>query len=385
MSQGLLILAERVPPQRGGLAVATGRIAAHAKAAGMRVHVVHPTRDLEPGCAGHRVRDGVEYHPIGAFDAEESTLRSWAEHASGLADTLELDLLHGIYATRAGYLAALIGANTGRASVVSIRGNDLDRGLYRSQDLPFLDFALRRATVVTGVSRALTQTAAAFSGRPTQHVTNAVDVERFTACGKDNTLRAALGLQGATVLGFLGELRDKKGMRYLLPAFDTLVGRGHNVRMLLIGGVRSDVQTAYEDFGNMAPEAFSRIQIVDYDRDPGRLSRMMGQCDLMVFPSLFDGTPNAVLEAMACARPILATDAGGQADLIQHGETGALLPVSGLSHLPEAIEEMLALPESERSQFGKAARKRACAAHSPESERLAYQKIYAEALASKAS
>ncbi len=383
-----MILAERVPPQRGGLAVATGRIAAHAKRAGMRVHVVHPTRDLEPGCTGHRVRDGVEYHPIGAFDADESTLRSWAEHASSLADALDLGLVHGIYATRAGYLATMIGANTGRPSVVSLRGNDLDRGIYRGQDLPFLDFALRRATVVTGVSRALTRAAAAFCGRPTQHVTNAVDVERFTACGKDNTLCAALGLQGATVLGFLGELREKKGMRYLLPAFDALVQQGHNVRMLLIGGVRSDVQSDYEDFARMAPEAYARIQIVEYDRDPGRLSRMMGQCDLMVFPSLFDGTPNAVLEAMACARPILATDAGGQADLIQHGETGALLPVSGLSHLPEAIEEMLALPAAERAQFGKAARKRVCAAHTPEAEQVAYQRVYAEArdlLASKPS
>ncbi len=379
MTPGLLILAERVPPQRGGLAVATGRIAQHALQAGMRVHVVHPTRDLAPGDTGHRERDGVQLHPIGAYDSDEQTLRAWYGFAERVAQAEALSVVHGIYATRAGYLAAMLGARTQRASVVSLRGNDLDRGLFRTQDLPFLDFALRRATVVTGVSAALSETAAAVSGRPVRHVTNAVDADRFEVCGADNTLRAALGLGRSTVLGFLGELREKKGMRYLLPALDALITRGRDVRLLLLGGVRAEMQPALQEFSRMAPEAFSRIHIIEYERDPGRLSRLMGQCDLMVFPSLMDGTPNAVLEAMACGRLILATDAGGQADLLAHGETGGLLPVQGLTHLPEAIEEMLGLPQAERRRMAKAARAHVMAAHALQDEKQAYQDVYAEA------
>lgn len=376
---GLLIFAERVPPQRGGLAVATGRIAGHAHEAGMNVHVVHPTRDLSPGHTGHRQREGVHYHPIGAFESEEHTLRAWCSHAARLADRESLPVLHGIYATRAGYAAALVGAMSQRPSVVSLRGNDLDRGLYRAADLPFLEFALRRATVVTGVSAALARTAAAVVGRRTHHITNAVDASKFEVCGADNTLRSALGLQQAQVLGFVGELREKKGMGYLLPALDALVTRGRDVRLLLLGGVRAEAQAAFQSFEKMAPEAFSRVHVVDYERDPTRLSRLMGQCDLMVFPSLFDGTPNAVLEAMACGRAILATDAGGQADLLRHGQTGALLPVDGLEHLPEAIEEMLDLPAKDRRRMGAAARAHVIAEHSLEAERRAYQGVYAEA------
>ena len=80
----------------------------------------------------------------------------------------------------------------------------------------------------------------------------------------------------------------------------------------------------------------------------------------------------AMLEAMACARPILASDAGGQADLISHGETGALLPVEDLDRLPEAIEEMLGLGADALARMGRAARAHVETAHTSQAEREAY-------------
>ncbi|MCA9553049.1 MAG: glycosyltransferase [Myxococcales bacterium] len=378
MSWGLMIMAERVPPARGGLAVATGRIAEHAAAAGQRVHVVHVTSQLEPGHAGRRARGGVNLHPVGeAPNHEEETMAGWLEHARRVAVAEQIGLVHGIYAPRAGYLAVVLGRMLGVPSVVSLRGNDLDRGLFRARELPFLRMAVERADAVTAVSATMATTAAAVFGRPVEHVTNAVDTMAFTPKGADNTLRAALGLGEAEVIGFLGELRDKKGMRYLLPALDALVRRGRDVRLLLLGGVRADARDAFEAFERIAPEAFARIHVVEYTRDPGRLSNLMGLCDVMAFPSRQDGTPNAVLEAMACARPILATDAGGQADLIHHGETGARLPVGRLDLLPEALEELLELPEAERRRMGRGARAWVEAHHRPEQEQAAYQALYA--------
>ncbi|MBK8011682.1 MAG: glycosyltransferase [Deltaproteobacteria bacterium] len=102
------------------------------------------------------------------------------------------------------------------------------------------------------------------------------------------------------------------------------------------------------------------------------------------FPSLFDGTPNALLEAMAAGRPILSTDAGGQADLIEHGVTGALLSTERLDVLPDAIEEMLDLDPRERAQMGERARAFVATNHRLDDERCAYQALYAR-LASGAS
>ncbi len=368
----ILFIAERVAPARGGLAVATARIASHAQAAGWDVHLVYPSKEAPPGGRGRRVIEGAVHHPIGLLPKEDDTLMAWSQHAEDLARTHEIRCIHGIYATRAGYLAASLGLELGLPSVVSLRGNDMDRGRFRAADLPFLERSLRWATAVTGVSEALCQRARALFGVNAKHITNAVDAQAFGPQSADASLRASLGVGQAPLIGFLGELREKKGMRYLLPAIDAL----EDVHLLLIGGVRADAKPALEAFKKMAPKAWSRIHIVDYDRSPQRLSRMMALCDLMVFPSLYDGTPNAVLEAMAVGRPILATDAGGQRDLIEHGVSGGLLPVGRLDRLPEAIEEFLAMPKNAREKMGKAARKRAVERHALESERSAYGDLW---------
>lgn len=374
---GVALIAERVAPKRGGLAVATARIARHASSSGERVHVIYPSREAAGGARGKKVIDGVVYHPVGALSKEDETLMAWSQHAEDVIRSEKLDLVQGVYATRAGYLAALLGRRLRLPSIVSLRGNDLDRGLFRAQDLPFLERALTGATAVTGVSRALCETAERLFDVKARHITNSVDAETFRPEAKDNSLVASLGLVKGRTLGFLGELREKKGMRFLLPAFD-VVSRQADATLLLIGGVREDAREAFEHFARVAPEAFDRIRVVEYDRDPNRLNRLLALCDLMVFPSLQDGTPNAVLEAMACGRPILATDAGGQRDLIQNGETGGLLPVGKIDLLPEAIEELLALPAERLEAMGKAARSHVLEHHRPEQERDAYRALYAE-------
>ncbi len=375
---GVLIVAERALPARGGLAVATSRIAAQAAARGESVHLVTLSRDVLPGARGRVLRGDVVTHPVGALPREDDSLAMLTEHARGIAAEHAVDLVHGIYATRAGYVATLVARQLGIASVTSLRGNDFDRGLFRAQDLPFLEQAVTHATRVTAVSRALAEGAERVFGRPVEHVTNSVDTEQFRPERRDGSLAAALGVGDGAVLGFVGELREKKGMRFLLPAYADVLRR-RPVHLLLIGGVREEAATALEAFERSAPEAFERLHVVDYERAPARLSRLLGLCDLMVFPSLFDGTPNAVLEAMAAARPVLATAVGGHLDLIEHGESGALLPLAALDRLPQAIEELLDLPAQERDALGHAARERVASRHRPEDESAAYAAVYAEA------
>ena len=372
----LLIVAERVEPRRGGLAVATSRIARHAVEAGMTVHLVYPSKEVAPGLSGRRERGGVVHHPVGVGGRLDEDFMALHHHTLAVAKAVRADIIHGIYATRPGWVAATVARELSVPSVVSLRGNDLDRGLWRSDELPFLQGALTTASAVTGVSRALCRRASAIFGRPVEHITNAVDVERFRPEARDPSLVASLELQGCEVIGFLGELREKKGMRFLLPAFDALCAR-RNVALLLIGGIRDDAREAFSAFQRMAPEAAARVRVIDYARDADRLSRLLALCDVMVFPSLFDGTPNALLEAMAAGRPILATDAGGQADLIEHGVTGALLSTERLDVLPGAIEEMLDLDPRERAQMGERARAFVAANHRLDDERCAYQVLYA--------
>lgn len=377
-SPGVLLITPRGPHERGGLAQAALRVATQAVARGERVHMLYPSTEPAPGVRGLQVRAGLCLHPVGLPRDDEARWRVWTDQAVDLVHRCELDLVHGFYASDAGYVATLAAAMTGMRSVVSIRGNDLDRGLYRQGELPFLSHALTRATCVTAVSRAGAAAAAGIFGRAVEHVTNSVDTQRYRPQEADNTRRAVLG--DGPVLGFVGELRQKKGLGFLLPALHALLARGPH-SLLLIGGVRADAQAAYGAFCERSPEAASRIHVLDYDSSPERLCRTLALCDLLVFPSLQEGTPNAVLQAMAAARPVLATAVGGHLELIQSGRTGALLAPSELDRLPEAIAELLALPTPVRRAMGEAARAFVATAHSPEAESAAYGRVYRAARA----
>jgi L-malate glycosyltransferase len=82
--------------------------------------------------------------------------------------------------------------------------------------------------------------------------------------------------------------------------------------------------------------------------------------DVSVLCSSSEGFPNSVVEAMAAARPVVATNVGGIPDALTHGETGLLVPPADAASLAAAIEELLADPERRRS-MGAAARDRAFA------------------------
>ena len=375
-ASGLVIVSERAEPERGGVAVATSRIARLAARGGERVHLVTVSRDVAPGARRVHEADGVVHHRVGRLENGEDALQALADHARDVVVEARADLVHGIYATGAGYVATLAAAWAGAASVVSLRGNDFDRGLFRAGELPRLGHALGAARVVTAVSRELAHKASTVFSREVRYVPNAVDAEAFRPEARDNSLVASLGLGDDAVIGFVGELREKKGIRFLLPAFARVAER-RKARLLLIGGVRSDAAQAFASFEATAPDARARIAIVDYLRSPKRLSRLLALCDVVVFPSLYDGMPNALLETMAAARPVIATDVGGHRDLIEHGVTGALLPLAELDALPDAIEELLQWPDDRRAELGRAARARVLQHHKPEDEGARYAEIYA--------
>lgn len=336
------------------------------------------SKEVAPGACVHRLDDGVHMNFVGRLPEEHDTLAALAQHTVDVATASGATLVHGIYAVGAGYAATVAAARLRCASVVSLRGNDGDRAPYRRTDLPFVSHALARATAVTGVTRHLCQFASGVFDRRAYFIANSVDAERFRPETRDNSLVASLGLGDDPVFGYSGELREKKGMRFLLPAFAKLVEQ-RPARLLLIGGVRADAQPAFEEFARVAPEAYERVHVVDYARSPKRLSRLLALCGAMVFPSLQEGMPNAVLEAMAAARPVLATAVGGHIDIIDHGRTGALLELADLDRLPEAMAEMLDLPENERNALGAAARAHVVARHGAAQESAAWARVYAEA------
>jgi glycosyltransferase involved in cell wall biosynthesis len=72
--------------------------------------------------------------------------------------------------------------------------------------------------------------------------------------------------------------------------------------------------------------------------------RLLASCDLFVLPSLYEGLPLSLLEAMAAGRPVVATDVAGSNEVVRHAESGLLVPPADPVALADAIRRILADP-----------------------------------------
>jgi len=160
------------------------------------------------------------------------------------------------------------------------------------------------------------------------------------------------GHKPAFVIGFAGELREKKGMRPLLSAY-AQANKKKPATLLIVGDVRAgeDAQIL-EDFKLSHPKAQLMVTgFVSHSDLPSYYSLM----DVFVHPSLRDGLPNALLEAMACGKTVIATSVGGMKDAIIDCENGRLVPANDAHELATTIDELLT-KEDLRMKLGSAAR-----------------------------
>jgi glycosyltransferase involved in cell wall biosynthesis len=182
-------------------------------------------------------------------------------------------------------------------------------------------------------------------------IPNGVDLQRFGG-GPDPSLRASLGLDaGAPLVGVTANLLDYKGHGYFLDAWRSVRRADPRAQALLIGD------------GPLREELEGRIRALDL----GGSVRLLGSrpdvpallalVDLVAHPSLEEGFPNAVLEAMAAGKPVVATAVGGTPEAVVHGETGLLVPARDSGALAEAMTRVLACPAEARA-LGEAGRRR---------------------------
>ena len=123
-----------------------------------------------------------------------------------------------------------------------------------------------------------------------------------------------------------------------------------------------------------------RIQFLGYRAD---VPELLADCDLFVLPSLFEGLPLSILEAMAARRAVVASDIGGNDEAVIEGETGVLVPPAEPAALAAAIRALLA-DAPRRQRFGAAGRARVEQEFSAEVMVRRVTSVYDELLASHA-
>jgi len=353
----ILFLPERFPPQSGGVAVSAQRNARHLAPHLERLEVLYLDGDLPAGTSDTHEESGYLVHRLGRAERQEDSLQLLELAACRLARHMQAQIVHGFHAVPAGFVATLVARRLGLPSVVSLRGNDVDRGVFSQPGM--LHWTLSQATRVLAVSRELGHRVAAFAGRQdTLFTPNSVDSEIF------GPGPAAVDLGTDPVVLFAGEMRFKKGLQPFLEAAALLADSP--LRFVLAGGVRRDDRPAFQAW--MAGNPRARVRELPYVRDPERMRALYCRADLVLLPALFEGMPNALLEAMACARPVLATEVGGIPDLVQPERTGWLIPPEDLHLLDRHLVNVLSRPAGELQAVGAAARRHVLTDFTPQAE-----------------
>jgi glycosyltransferase involved in cell wall biosynthesis len=142
--------------------------------------------------------------------------------------------------------------------------------------------------------------------------------------------------ESARRLLFAGTWLPRKGTHELAAAFTSLVERGIDLQLDVLGaGVPDrDVLRLF------SPAAAARVSIVG-SGDESLMARAMAASDLFVLPSLFEGTPLTLVEAMWSGLPIVTTRTAGMQDVITHERTGLLVPPADAVALAEAIARLV--------------------------------------------
>lgn len=334
------MLSERFSPDLGGVARSASRTAAAISMQGWQVHVVAWTKTLPPGQLETEERsDGVIVHRVGLFSNWDYSMQHTTNVLTWLHADVGFKAVWGHYLFPAGYMAVLFAKTCGLPCTVSARGNDVDRLMFPPGDFARLLWTVERADIVSSVSEDLARKIRILSPQTCVEVlANVVDTTVFQLCAAatESGLRSELGIQpGEVVLGFSGELRHKKGLPFLLAALAE-VRESRACCLLVIGVIRPRERAHLATFAIECPEAVDRIIVTGHLDDPADVANHLHLCDAVLQPSVWDGLPNSILEAMACGKIVIASDAGGIPEAIHHRENGFAVPIPQLHNLGTA-------------------------------------------------
>jgi glycosyltransferase involved in cell wall biosynthesis len=325
--------------------------------------VAHPDGELR-----RRASEGLELIPI-APRTEVDLTAAW--RLSRVVRKLRPDVVHA-HDPHGVAMAALALSFAGGAPApvlvasrrvdFHLKGNSLSRWKYRQVDC-FITAseAIRQMLVADGIPSSRTVT-----------VHEGIDVEHAEAAARVNLHEAFWLPHHAPIVGNVAALVPHKGQRYLVDAAHLVVQEVPDARFVILGEgeLREHLERQVREY-----------RLEKHVLLPGFRTDVLGCIkgfDLFVMSSVTEGLGTSLLDAMACGKPVVATDAGGIPEVVDQGVTGTLVPARDPRTMATAIVELLS-DESRRRAMGEAGLARVKARFTVERMVAATAKVYARA------
>jgi glycosyltransferase involved in cell wall biosynthesis len=183
-------------------------------------------------------------------------------------------------------------------------------------------------------------------------ICNSVDVRRYQQPVDRARVRRELGLaESARVMIVVATFKEQKGHRYLVEAAPPVIAEYPDLHILFVGDgeLREELQLQVREAG-----VEGHIHFLGFRQD---IPELLAASDCFVLPSLWEGLPMALVEAMATGLPIIATEVSGSKQAMINGETGLLVGPGDVAQLEEAMVRLLSQPDQARA-MGSAAQRR---------------------------
>ena len=307
-----------------------------------------------------------------------------AQYRATLATVRERggDVVHAHWAIPTGPAAVHAARRLGLPSVITMHGGDVYVNPEQGYDFPTrwyvrpaLRWTLRHAAALTAITEDCRQHAlrAGAPDRALHLVFNGTDLRRFSPAPHGNS--AVDPRFGSHMIFACRQLFPRKGIRFLIEAAAVLKPRFPDLKVVVAGD------------GFERPELIGLAESLGIIRDVtflgwvpnSELPPYYHAAAVSVVPSLEEGFGIPAAEAMGCQIPVVASDAGGLPEVVEHGVTGLIVPRGDSVALAEAIGALLADP-ARRAQMGRAGRERALRLFDWDRTAEQLERIYAEVL-----
>lgn len=293
--------------------------------------------------------------------------------------TQRIDVITAHWIIPNGFIAAIASKLTGIPLTITIPGSDVYLG-SRNFILRFMiRLAAKLSQSVISDSQHYLEQLHALGVQPEREfvIRYGVDTQKFNIAPKDQLVLRGLGLNSSSsIILAVGRLVPKKGFHYLIQAMPEILRQKPDAKLVIIGdGDQKNVlQEQTKKLGLNSSVIFAgSIRYTD-------LSKYYNICDVFVMPSVrdesgnIDASPVAMMEAMLCGKPVVATKFAGSNDIVIDNTTGFLVKEGNSSEIANAVTRLMNYKQ--KKEMSKSVRKIAADEFSSKATAQKYLNIF---------